>query len=166
MPSGKKGEGKRKLIWPDPKSPAQCSTLTARYWQSLPTWILATSSSHMLELLKPTSSQLLLAPEAAETPFSFCVSNIHPLLSRGTFAGARFGDWRRTGTRTRSHRTVTLWYLLCFYQAVQEPFLLLSQLTVPLLHLHGFFFCFLGLEKTEKYSVVRLRRFSRITVCL
>lgn len=77
MPSEKKGEGKRKL---DPKLPAQCSTFTASYWQSLPIWILATSSSHVLALLKPTSSQLLLVPETAETPFSFCVSNIHSLL--------------------------------------------------------------------------------------
>lgn len=169
MPLEKEGEGKEEAR---PPLPAQSSTLTASCWQSLPRWILATPSSHVLELLKPTSSQLLLLPETAETPFSFCVSNTHssPIpfsrKARSTFAAARFGEWRRAGTWTQTHGTVALWYLLCFYQAVQEPFLLLNQLTVPLLHLHRFFFCCLDLGRIKQYNIVRLRGFSRITVCL
>lgn len=157
MPSEKKGEGRRKL---EPQLPAQCSTLTASYWQSFPKWIWAKSSSHMLELLKPTSSQLLLAPDTAETLSVSVFQTFIPFSrkARSTFAGARFGDWR-TGTWTQSHRTLALWYLLCFYQAVQEPFLLLSQLTVPLMHLQSFFFCCLDLGRT-KCSAVRLRSFS------
>lgn len=65
MPSEKKGEGRRKLDPSDLPSAAHSLPVTG----SLPIWILATSSSHILELLKPTSSQLLLVPETAETPF-------------------------------------------------------------------------------------------------
>lgn len=110
-------------------------------------------------------ANILPAFAVPETVFQTFIKVLSP--SPGSaFAGARFGDCRRTGTWTQTHGTAAVWYLLCFYQAVQEPFLLLNQLTVPLLHLHGFFFCCLDLGRTKQCNVVRLGKFSRITVCL